>query len=283
MKNSSPANMILSLGSIILAFAASVMGQKNMQILEMANSVADAPASLQNDPADLGGTTWQLVKFQGSDDTTVIPDDGSKYTITFGTDGRVSARIDCNRGSGTWKSSGPNQLQFGPLALTRMMCPPGSLHDRIAKHWSAVRSYTIKDGHLFLALMADGGIYEFEPVPESSAERPQEARLTGTISYRQRMALTPDALVEVKLLDVSRADAPSVTIAEQEIKPAGRQVPIVFELPYDVRRIEERHRYVLQVRILEGGKLRFTSSKAYPVITQGNPKSVKVLVEPVRR
>jgi hypothetical protein len=27
-----------------------------------------------------------------------------------------------------------------------------------------VRSYTIKDAHLFLALMADGGIYEFEPL-----------------------------------------------------------------------------------------------------------------------
>lgn len=76
--------------------------------------------------------------------------------------------------------------------------------------------------------------------------------MTGTISYRQRIALTPAAVVEEKLLDVSRADAPSVTIAEQVIKPAGRQVPIAFELPYDARRIEERHRYVIQVRILEG-------------------------------
>jgi len=28
------------------------------------------------------------------------------------------------------------------------------------------RSYVIKDGRLFLSLMADGGIYEFEPVQE---------------------------------------------------------------------------------------------------------------------
>ena len=48
------------------------------------------------------------------DDKTLTPDDKAKYTITFGNDGRVSARIDCNRGTGTWKSSGPNQLQFGP-------------------------------------------------------------------------------------------------------------------------------------------------------------------------
>lgn len=107
--------------------------------------------------------------------------------------------------------------------------------------------------------------------------------MTGTISYRQRIALTPDAVVEVKLLDVSRADVPSVTIAEQVIKPAGRQVPIAFELPYDAQRIKERRRYVLQVRILEGGRLRFINSKAYPVITGGHHDSVNVIVQPVRR
>lgn len=52
---------------------------------------------------------------------------------------------------------------IGPLALTRAKCPPGSLHDQIVKQWGNIRSYVIRDGHLFLALMADGGIYEFEP------------------------------------------------------------------------------------------------------------------------
>ena len=112
----------------------------------------------------LGGTSWQLVKFQSSDDKTLTPDDKTKYTIEFSTDGGLAARIDCNRGRGTWKSSGPSDLQFGQLALTRAMCPPGSLHDRIVKDWNFVRSYIIKDGHLFLSLMADGGIYEFEPI-----------------------------------------------------------------------------------------------------------------------
>jgi hypothetical protein len=28
-----------------------------------------------------------------------------------------------------------------------------------------VRSYTLKGGRLFLALMADGGVYELEPLP----------------------------------------------------------------------------------------------------------------------
>lgn len=107
-----------------------------------------------NAAADLGGTSWQLVKFRGSDDTTLTPDDKARYTIAFGADGNVSTRIDCNRGRGTWRSAGPNQIQFGPLALTRAMCPPAPLSDRIAKDWGLVRSYTLRDGHLFLSLMA---------------------------------------------------------------------------------------------------------------------------------
>jgi para-nitrobenzyl esterase len=91
---------------------------------------------------------------------TIRPDadDGTKYTIEFGADGRLNARIDCNRGRGTWTSSGSNQLQFGPLALTRATCPAGSLHDHIVKQWNYIRSYLIRDRHLFLSLMADGGI-----------------------------------------------------------------------------------------------------------------------------
>ncbi|MGH9145711.1 MAG: META domain-containing protein [Vicinamibacterales bacterium] len=128
---------------------------------------AGAQASPPSTTPGLEGTSWQLVKFQGSDDTTLTPDDRSKYTIELGAGGQLTARIDCNRGRGTWKSSGPNQLQFGPLALTRAQCPPGSLHDHIVKQWSFIRSYVMKDGHLFLSLMADGGIYEFEPIKKT--------------------------------------------------------------------------------------------------------------------
>jgi para-nitrobenzyl esterase len=128
-----------------------------------ADTAAPTQGTSQRADAGLGGTSWRLVKFQGSDGVTLTPDDKAKYTIAFGTDGRLSARLDCNRGSGTWKSSGPPRLKFGPLALTRAMCPPGSLHDHMVKQWPYVRSYVIQDGHLSLSLMADGGIYEFEP------------------------------------------------------------------------------------------------------------------------
>jgi len=148
---------------VVLCLPALLVG---LILLLAACSAFSQPPS-QSETPRLGGTDWQLVKFQGSDDMTLTPDDKTKYTIAFAEDGRLSVRVDCNRGLGTWKSSGPNQIQFGQLALTRAMCPPGSLHDQIVKHWGFVRSYILKDGHLFLSLMADGGIYEFEPIADA--------------------------------------------------------------------------------------------------------------------
>jgi L-ascorbate metabolism protein UlaG (beta-lactamase superfamily)/heat shock protein HslJ len=161
-------------------------------ILVLAVSGAFAQLPPQNTAADLTGTSWQLVKFQGSDDTTLAPDDGAKYTIAFNTDGALTARIDCNRGRGTWKSSGPSQLELGPLALKRAMCRPGSLHDRIVKHWTYIRSYIVKDGHLFVSLMADGGTYEFEPIAASQPAAPtsQEGASAGGIDQYRRYYLS---------------------------------------------------------------------------------------------
>jgi heat shock protein HslJ len=133
--------------------------------------------------SSLSGSAWELVKFQGSDGKTLAPDNSYKYTVVFRADGRVSVRIDCNRGTGTWKPAGPNQLQFGALALTRASCPPAALNDRIAKDWPYVRSYTVKAGHLFLALMADGGTYEF--VPASPSGRTAEPVKTPAASSTQ--------------------------------------------------------------------------------------------------
>ena len=100
------------------------------------------------------------------DDSVLTPEDRSLYTLTFAAAGSATLRADWNRGAGTWTSQGPSQLQFGPIASTRAMCPPGSLSDRYLALFEWVRSYVTKNGHLFLATMADGAIIEFEPVTE---------------------------------------------------------------------------------------------------------------------
>lgn len=114
----------------------------------------------------LAGTAWQLVEIASMDDHVYRPEDRSLYTLVFNADGSMRVRADCNLGTGTWTSESSGQLQFGLIAATQALCPPGSLHDRYMGQFPWVRSYVMKDGHLFLATMADGSIIEFEPIHE---------------------------------------------------------------------------------------------------------------------
>ena len=67
-------------------------------------------------------------------------------------------------------------------------------------------------------------------VPSSpAAGGAAQFRVSGTVAYRERIALDPTAEVVVQLLDVSRMDAPSVTLAEQRIKASGKQPPFAYE------------------------------------------------------
>lgn len=121
---------------------------------------AEAPAGLPN-------TSWQLVQIYNADGTSLHPDDPTKYTAEFDSDGSVIVQLDCNRGHGTWKSPSPGEIELAPMALTRMMCLNPSLADRVAKDWSNAKSYAIEGGHLRL-MLSGGGYFEFEPFAQPS-------------------------------------------------------------------------------------------------------------------
>jgi uncharacterized lipoprotein YbaY len=106
----------------------------------------------------------------------------------------------------------------------------------------------------------------------------QDNVVAGSVTYRQRVALPPTAVLTVRLQDVSRADAPAVTIAEQRIETAGRQAPFTFGFVYDRNRIQERNSYVVRAEITDGQRLLFTTDTSYPVITQGNPRNVDLVL-----
>ena len=121
-----------------------------------------------------------------------------------------------------------------------------------------------------------------EPAPPPVPPR-GDAEVRGTVTYRERIALTPDATLTVQLRDTSLQDAASELIAEQVIPNPG-QVPISFEVRYESARIDARNTYSIQARITEAdGRLAFINDTAYDVITRGNPSSVDmvlVLVQP---
>lgn len=116
------------------------------------------PAAAQ--PASpLAGTSWELLELRSPEDSigVVQVGDPSRYTLAFGTDGAATLRLDCNRGRGSWRSEEPHRLDFGDIAMTRAMCPQGSLEPRVARELPWVRVFAVQGDTLRLELLADGG------------------------------------------------------------------------------------------------------------------------------
>lgn len=241
-----------------------------------AGQTAQAQPSRRGSP-NLAGTSWQLVRFQDGDGRVQMPDIRASYTISFGADGRVSARIDCNRGSGTWTTSGINQLTFGPLATTRAFCGRGSLYDSIVRNWPYVLSYAIRNGHLYLTLQGNGGTYELEPI--NGDQNPGSA-VRGIANYRERITLPRTAVFEATLEDVSRGSAQAELIARVRNEQPG-SFPIPFVISYDASRIVQNHSYVVRARILVNGSVWFTTDANYPVLTAGRGGDVQLLLRRV--
>ena len=115
-----------------------------------------------------------------------------------------------------------------------------------------------------------------EPATGPGLVRGGYATVEGTVTYRERIALTPDARLVIELRDVSLADAPAPLISSMTIVGPG-QVPIHFRLNYDEAEIDPRSTYSVSATIFESdGRMAFTNDTAYEVITRGNPSRVDI-------
>ena len=134
----------------------------------------------------------------------------------------------------------------------------------------------------WVGLMAVVGC-QGEPQPENAtleipSGRQPNASVSGNVSYRERIALTPGAMLVVEIRDTSYADASAELIARQTISDPG-QVPIRFKVEYNRDDIDSRNVYSVSARIIESdGRLAFTNDTAYDVITRGSPSKVDMLL-----
>ncbi|RSZ31945.1 hypothetical protein EJO70_30740 [Variovorax sp. 553] len=114
--------------------------------------------------------------------------------------------------------------------------------------------------------------------PSAGGGSAAQLRVSGTVTYRERIALDPAAEIVVQLLDVSLMDAPSKVLAEQRIKANGKQVPFAYELKVDAARIDPRMRYAVSARITRGDQLLFINDTQYSVLTQGGANSADLVL-----
>ena len=113
---------------------------------------------------------------------------------------------------------------------------------------------------------------------EVPSGRSPNASVSGSVTYRERLALSPGAKLVVELRDVSYQDAAAPLIARQTISDPG-QVPIKFKIEYNRDDIDSRNVYSITARIVESDdRLAFINDTAYEVITRGKPSKVDMLL-----
>jgi putative lipoprotein len=108
------------------------------------------------------------------------------------------------------------------------------------------------------------------------------AIIRGEATYQEQVTLPSGARLEVRLLDISRADTAATVLAETIIENAG-QPPYAFTLAYEPALIIERHSYSVRAILTHEGRLLFTTDQVYPVITNGAPKEVNLMLRQVQR
>jgi len=113
-------------------------------------------------------------------------------------------------------------------------------------------------------------------LPVAAPAHAKERILRGTVSYRERIALPPRAILEVSIIDLA-PDAPESIFAVTQTRTRN-QLPIPYRLRFDDTRIRRGHTYMLQARILVDGKVWFATATRHQI---RGPIQPEVLVQRV--
>ncbi len=142
-----------------LALAACAVTQPGPPVLPGRIDAPPPPIAAAGD-ALLTGTVWAWQGTRMKDGTRVVPQQPERYTLEFAPGGTVTLRADCNRGSGSYLLNDAS-LSFGPLALTKMLCPPGTRDAEYLKELAAVTQQSVNGDELVLTLAGDAGSMRF--------------------------------------------------------------------------------------------------------------------------
>lgn len=101
--------------------------------------------------------------------------------------------------------------------------------------------------------------------------------LTGTATYRERIAPPPGARLEAVLRDVSRMDTSAIELGRTVFEAAGAP-PYTFEIDYDPAAIDPKHSYAVRATLWAGDRMMFTTDTHVPVLTQGAPDRADIVM-----
>ena len=103
--------------------------------------------------------------------------------------------------------------------------------------------------------------------------------VTGTLTYLERIALTPDAVAIVTIIDTTAAPDAGAVIGQQLID-GPNNVPIDFSVLVDAATIDPTHAYALFATIIDGTST-WENPVGEPVITGGPTSGINLTLTAV--
>lgn len=94
----------------------------------------------------LKGTEWHLIQLSGRD----VHFDSNTFNLTFGEDGRIMGRGDCNTFTALYSVTDKEGLDIGTIASTRMNCPRLISEQNLYAELDAATHYEITGSMLFI-------------------------------------------------------------------------------------------------------------------------------------
>jgi len=140
-----------------------------------------------------------------------------------------------------------------------------------------IRRITVLAGCFAALTLAACATTPEQPPVDARATKAAETQVTGSVFYMERIALTPEAVVQVQVVEVAPAGGTESVLGERTLSSPG-QVPIAFSVGVPTERIRPEGTYVVRARITDGART-FTTTEPVPVLTQGHPsQDVRVRV-----
>lgn len=136
------------------------------------------------------GPVWRWTSSQFNNGATQTVDNPNAYTLQFMADGQVQIKADCNTGGMGFKLNG-NNIEFEPIRLTLIACPPGSLDSVFTQQLQTVGSYLTSGSELVLNIQTNTGRMIF-----TSAQVAAPTSVALETATPIRVTVTPNATVE---------------------------------------------------------------------------------------
>lgn len=127
-----------------------------------------------------------------------------------------------------------------------------------------------------------GGSALFVTTSMPTASVAAEQTIRGSVVYRERIALPPEANLTVQLLDVSLADVAAQVIGETKISDISGS-PIPYSLHFDANQLLPGHSYALQARIAAGDTLWFVNDTRHAIEPENAQQPFDINVVMVRQ